>query len=144
MTDQKLPEQIGKYRIQAILGRGAMGVVYQGLDPHIERRVAIKVIRKGAFAEDELHEALQRFRREAQAAGRLLHPNIVTIYEYGEEKDTAFIAMEYVEETPSRTVLPGVVPLPWPKLPTSSTSSSPAWAMPMPAASSTATSNRTT
>lgn len=97
MTDQKLPEQIGKYRIQAILGRGAMGVVYQGLDPHIERRVAIKVIRKGAFAEDELHEALQRFRREAQAAGRLLHPNIVTIYEYGEEKDTAFIAMEYVE-----------------------------------------------
>lgn len=111
MSETKLPEHIGKYRIQTILGRGAMGVVYQGRDPHIDRSVAIKVIRKGAFADDELHEALQRFRREAQAAGRLLHPNIVTIYEYGEEKDTAFIAMEYVEGATLKDRLEQRIPL---------------------------------
>jgi serine/threonine protein kinase len=74
-----------------------MGVVYKGFDPHIERTVAIKVIRKAAFADDELTEVLGRFKHEAQAAGRLVHPNIVTVYEYGEENDTAFIAMEYIE-----------------------------------------------
>ncbi len=97
MSKTDLPKQIGKYAILDILGRGAMGVVYRGFDPLIERTVAIKVIRKAAFADDELPEVLGRFRREAQAAGRLIHPNIVTVYEYGEENDTAFIAMEYVE-----------------------------------------------
>ncbi len=97
MTENSLPKSIGKYTILGILGRGAMGVVYKGLDPLIKRTVAIKVIRKAAFADDEQAEAMGRFRREAQAAGRLIHPNIVTIYEYGEENDTAFIAMEYVE-----------------------------------------------
>ncbi len=97
MTEKNIPEHIGKYTILDILGRGAMGVVYKGFDPHIERTVAIKVIRKAAFDDDEIGEALGRFRREAQAAGRLVHPNIVTVYEYGEENDTAFIAMEYIE-----------------------------------------------
>ncbi|MBU0680589.1 MAG: serine/threonine protein kinase [Proteobacteria bacterium] len=97
MTDNNLPKCIGKYTIQDILGRGAMGVVYKGFDPHIQRTVAIKVIRKAAFADDELAEVLGRFKHEAQAAGRLVHPNIVTVYEYGEENDTAFIAMEYIE-----------------------------------------------
>jgi serine/threonine-protein kinase len=97
MPEQNQPKTIGKYLIQDILGRGAMGVVYKGLDPHIQRLVAIKVIRKAAFADDELAEVLGRFRHEAQAAGRLVHPNIVTVYEYGEENDTAFIAMEYIE-----------------------------------------------
>lgn len=74
-----------------------MGVVYKGLDPLIQRTVAIKVIRTAAFADDELTEVMNRFRREAQAAGGLIHPNIVTVYEYGEENDSAFIAMEYIE-----------------------------------------------
>ncbi len=107
MTEKKIPKKIGKYTILDILGRGAMGVVYKGFDPHIERAVAIKVIRKAAFDDDELVEALGRFKREAQAAGRLVHPNIVTVYEYGEEDDTAFIAMEYVEGKSLKEVMAG-------------------------------------
>ncbi len=91
------PQHIGKYDIQATLGKGAMGVVYRGYDAHIDRVVAIKTIRKAAFSDDELADAMGRFQREAQAAGRLVHPNIVTVYEYGEEDDSAFIAMEFVE-----------------------------------------------
>ncbi len=94
---QPIPQRIGKYIIESTLGQGAMGVVYKGLDPHIERVVAIKVIRTAAFDEDELAGALVRFQREAQAAGRLMHPNVVTVYEYGEEGEAAYIAMEYVE-----------------------------------------------
>lgn len=91
------PSQIGKYTISATLGAGAMGVVYQGYDQQIDRVVAIKTIRKAAFSTEELADALERFQREAQAAGRLLHNNIVTVYEYGEEEDTAFIAMEFAQ-----------------------------------------------
>jgi len=95
--NQAEPDHIGKYAIQATLGKGAMGVVYQGYDAQIDRVVAIKTIRKAAFSGDELDDAMDRFKREAQAAGRLVHPNIVTVYEYGEEDDTAFIAMEFVK-----------------------------------------------
>ena len=91
------PSHIGKYAISATLGTGAMGVVYKGHDENIDRTVAIKTIRKAAFSADELTEALGRFKREAQAAGRLLHNNIVTVYEYGEEEETAFIAMEFAQ-----------------------------------------------
>lgn len=90
---------LGKYQIKRELGRGAMGVVYEGFDPLIERTVAIKTILKSQFHQTELDELLGRFRREAQAAGRLNHPNIVTIYEYGEEGDVAYIAMEYITGT---------------------------------------------
>ncbi|MBU0481955.1 MAG: protein kinase [Proteobacteria bacterium] len=93
MTDLKT---LGKYTIQSILGQGAMGVVYKGFDPHIERTVAIKTIRIDSFDPKELEPLLARFKREAQAAGRLTHPSIVTVYEYGEEDNTAFIAMEFV------------------------------------------------
>ncbi|MEN8256830.1 MAG: serine/threonine-protein kinase [Thermodesulfobacteriota bacterium] len=105
MAENNLPQRIGKYTVLGLLGRGAMGVVYKGLDPLIQRPVALKIIRKAAFDDDELTEALGRFRREAQAAGRLIHPNIVTVYEYGEENDTAFIAMEYVEGKSLKEVL---------------------------------------
>jgi serine/threonine protein kinase len=71
-----------------------MGVVYEGFDPIIERAVAIKTIQKSLIDQSEVDEVLARFRREAQAAGRLTHPNIVSVYEYGEEGDVAFIAME--------------------------------------------------
>ena len=93
-----LVEQLGKYRIVRVLGEGAMGIVYEAIDPHIDRRVAVKAIRAPllcAGADDELLAAA-RFRTEAQAAGRLSHPNIVSIYEYGEAGDDRFIAMEYV------------------------------------------------
>lgn len=105
MTSHPLPKTIGKYTILDVLGRGAMGLVYKGFDPLIERTVAIKIIRKSAFADDELADALSRFKQEAQAAGRLIHPNIVTVYEYGEENDTAFIAMEYVEGKSLKEIL---------------------------------------
>ncbi|MEP7295411.1 MAG: serine/threonine-protein kinase [Burkholderiales bacterium] len=93
-----LVEQLGKYRIVRVLGEGAMGIVYEAIDPQIDRRVAVKAIRAPllrAGAADEML-ATARFRTEAQAAGRLSHPNIVSIYEYGEAGDDRFIAMEYV------------------------------------------------
>ena len=75
----------GKYVIRRELGRGAMGVVYEGFDPLIERTVAIKTIRTDQFEPAQMGEMLARFKREAQAAGRLNHPHIVGIYEYGED-----------------------------------------------------------
>ena len=92
-----LPARIGKYRVDTVIGRGGMGVVYRGYDAAIERAVAIKAISRTALPIDEQSATLDRFRREAQAAGRLLHPNIVQVFEYGEDGDTAFIAMELVE-----------------------------------------------
>lgn len=89
-------KNLGKYSLQSVLGQGAMGVVYKGFDPNIERTVAIKTIRKGNFDPKEMKPLLARFKREAQAAGRLTHPGIVTVYDYGEEDDTAYIAMEFV------------------------------------------------
>ncbi|MGV1100431.1 protein kinase domain-containing protein [Thiovibrio sp. JS02] len=94
MTD---PQKLGKYMIHEVLGRGAMGVVYKGFDPHIERIVALKTIRKDRLDPETAQALLARFKREAQAAGRLNHANIVTVFEYGEDEGTAFIAMEYVE-----------------------------------------------
>ncbi len=90
-------EKIGKYKIKRELGKGAMGVVFEGVDPFIERAVAIKVIKKSDLDGVSEQDILVRFLREAQAAGRLTHSNIVSVYEYGEDGDTAFIAMEYVE-----------------------------------------------
>lgn len=89
--------KLGKYEIVGELGRGAMGVVYKGFDPGIERDVAIKTVRKDLLAgEADAEMQIARFRREAQAAGRLNHPNIVAVYEYGEDGETTYIAMEFV------------------------------------------------
>ena len=90
------PMQIGKYELVGELGRGGMGVVYRGHDPVIKRDVALKVIRKRDLDPSDAEQALERFKREARAAGNLHHPNIVAIYEYGEDADCAFIAMECV------------------------------------------------
>jgi serine/threonine protein kinase len=91
--------KLGKYEIRRELGRGSMGVVYEGFDPFIERRVAIKTMQMSRLDKSEVPEISSRFRREARAAGRLNHPNIVSIYEYGEEGDIAYIAMEYIVGT---------------------------------------------
>ena len=90
-------ETLGKYEIKRPLGRGAMGIVYEGWDPIIARRVAIKTVRLPDHADPETEEALARFRREAQAAGRLTHPNIVAVFDYGETNDLAYIVMEFVD-----------------------------------------------
>ena len=86
-------EALGKYEIKRTLGRGAMGTVYEGWDPIIARRVAVKTVKLPDSADPETEDALARFRREAQAAGRLTHPNIVAVYDYGETSDLAYIVM---------------------------------------------------
>lgn len=91
--------KLGRYQIIRELGRGGMGVVYLGEDPKIARKVAIKTLPYTQFPQDQLQELRDRFFREAKAAGRLSHPNIVTVYDVGEEQDLAYIAMDYVEGT---------------------------------------------
>ncbi len=89
---------LGRYQVEKELGKGAMGVVYLGKDPKIGRVVAIKTMALSQeFDEDELVEVKERFFREAETAGRLSHPNIVTIYDAGEEHDLAYIAMEFLK-----------------------------------------------
>lgn len=89
---------LGRYQIEKELGKGAMGVVYLGRDPKIGRVVAIKTMDLSqAFEEDAIDEAKRRFFREAETAGKLNHPNIVTIYDAGEEHDLAYIAMEFLK-----------------------------------------------
>ncbi|MFT7775741.1 serine/threonine-protein kinase [Roseateles sp.] len=98
MATTKHPTQLGKYRITEVLGEGAMGVVYKGFDPDIQRTVALKTIRTSLDAEDDSPGApASRFRNEAQAAGRLGHPGIVAVYDFGRDRQIAYIAMEFVE-----------------------------------------------
>ncbi|MBW8744037.1 MAG: serine/threonine protein kinase [Sphingomonas sp.] len=99
MSDpKKHPTQLGKYRITEVLGEGAMGVVYKGFDPDIQRTVALKTIRQQIDADDDSPGgAASRFRNEAQAAGRLGHPGIVAVYDFGRDQQIAYIAMEFVE-----------------------------------------------
>ena len=89
--------QVGRYEISGELGRGGMAIVYRGVDPVIKRATALKVLRKEDLDPAQAHAILDRFKREAQAAGSLHHPNIVAIYEYGEDDACAWIAMELVE-----------------------------------------------
>ncbi len=90
-------QSLGRYEIERELGKGAMGVVYLGRDPKINRVVAIKAIALAEeFADDDLADARARFFREAEMAGRLNHPGIVTVYDAGEDRGLAYIAMEYL------------------------------------------------
>ncbi len=98
-------ETLGKYEVKRTLGRGAMGTVYEGWDPIIARRVAIKTVKIPDADDPETEEQLARFRREAQAAGRLTHPNIVGVFDYGETSDLAYIVMEFVDGPPLKSLL---------------------------------------
>jgi serine/threonine-protein kinase len=89
--------KLGKYEIRRRIGTGAMGIVYEGWDPGIGRRVAIKTLKQDLLDSPESADVLARFRREAQAAGRLNHPNIVAVHELGESDGIMYIAMEYVD-----------------------------------------------
>jgi len=94
----ELPEKIGRYEVLAIAGRGAMGVVYKARDPLINRIVAIKIVSLSAhLTEEQRKEYSLRFTREAQAAGNLHHPGIVTIFDVGEEEGLPYMAQEYIE-----------------------------------------------
>jgi serine/threonine-protein kinase len=88
--------RVGRYEVLGELGRGGMAIVYRGLDPVIKREAALKVLRKAELPSEESAQILERFKREAQAAGSLHHPNVVAIYEYGEDDACAWIAMELV------------------------------------------------
>jgi len=95
------PATLGRYVVEREIGRGAMAIVYLGRDPKINRVVAIKALPLAReFGEDELEEARKRFFREAETAGRLNHPGIVTVYDAGEDHALAFIAMEYLSGVP--------------------------------------------
>jgi len=92
-----MPQRLGRYVIERKVGRGAMGAVYLARDPRINRPVALKVIPiEKEFEDEELEEARLRFFREAESAGRLTHPNIITVFDAGEDKHLAYIAMEYL------------------------------------------------
>ena len=96
--------QLGRYEIISEIGQGAMGVVYKATDPLIDRTVAIKTINLG-LAQEEKEEYEGRFYQEAKAAGRLSHPNIVTIYDVGKSGEVAYIAMEFLQGRELRDIL---------------------------------------
>ncbi|HOJ32375.1 MAG TPA: serine/threonine-protein kinase [Candidatus Hydrogenedentes bacterium] len=108
MTNTELPKHLGRYEIVRELGKGAMGIVYEGVDPNIGRRVAIKTARRDVLQEESTaNEMMERFLREARAAGVLNHPNIVTVYDADEENGIAYIAMEYICGSELRKLLQG-------------------------------------
>jgi serine/threonine-protein kinase len=111
-----VPGRLGRYQIIHEVGKGAMGVVYRARDPMINRDVALKTIPLAAeFEGDELEDARRKFFREAEAAGRLSHPHIVTIYDAGEQDGTAYIAMEFlrgrhmIDHTHASRMLPAAI-----------------------------------
>lgn len=100
-TQQTSVENFGRYQVEGVLGKGAMGIVYQGVDPKINRHVAIKTLQlSDDFDSPESSEAKARFFREAQTAGGLSHANIVTIYDVGEENRLGYIAMDLLTGAP--------------------------------------------
>lgn len=103
MTNKQLPEKIGKYSITGVAGKGAMGIVYIGHDPYVDRKVAIKVSLNADVGEIQLDDTLsddnhRQFFNEAKAAGILDHPNIIKVYEAGDANGQDYIAIEFVEE----------------------------------------------
>ncbi|MFW5954715.1 MAG: protein kinase domain-containing protein [Guyparkeria sp.] len=110
MAETALPEHIGRYRIEGVLGEGAMSIIYAGYDPSIDRHLAIKCL-KDEFARDESYR--RRFLTEARAAGTLTHPNIVTIYHVGEAEGRPYIAMERLagDTLANRVALEGFPPI---------------------------------
>src|ERR1700731_4414676 len=107
----QLVQQIGRYQVLDEVGRGAMGIVYRAQDPAIGRVIAIKTIRLSDLTEDSERERLRdRLFREAQSAGILSHPNIVTIYDIAEENGMAFIFMEIVNGPQLEQLLSAGIP----------------------------------
>jgi serine/threonine-protein kinase len=99
-SQPKVPQSIGKYRIDGVLGTGAMGVVYRGFDEAIEREVAVKTIRPDLLSDEDAASWRERFAREVRTAARCIHPNVVTIFDFGEQGGVPYIAMEYCPSRP--------------------------------------------
>ena len=91
------PKKIGKYEVKSLLGEGGIGAVYAGYDPDIQRRVAIKILHPHLTSGKVGEELLVRFKREAISAAKCIHPNIVSILEYGQHENKPYIIMEYVD-----------------------------------------------
>ena len=105
-AETPIQARLGRYKIVSELGRGAMGTVFHGLDETIERSVALKTLH-AELPPEILTEVSERFLREAKSAGKLNHPNIVTIYEFGQDGNIAFIAMEFLEGTSLQQIMRG-------------------------------------
>lgn len=106
MAEAQHPEKLGRYQIVRELGKGAMGIVYEGEDPNIGRRVAIKTARRDVMESSGLaDEMMARFLREARAAGALSHPHIITVYDADEQDGIAYIAMEFLDGGDLRKLL---------------------------------------
>src|SRR5258706_11971917 len=91
-------KQLGRYDLTRVLGKGAMGIVYEGLDPRLNRKVAMKTMLKCLLDDEAVSkEYSMRFMREAQSVVRLNHPNIVQVYDFGEQGDIAYIVMEFIK-----------------------------------------------
>lgn len=91
------PATLGRYRLLRVLGKGSMGMVHEAEDPQLGRTVAIKTVLRAHLLDDETAgQYIARFQREARAAGRLQHPNIVTVFDFGDEAEVSYIVMEYV------------------------------------------------
>jgi serine/threonine-protein kinase len=90
-------KKLGRYDLVRVLGKGAMGIVYEGRDPNLDRRVAIKTVKVENLSKEAATEYETRFRNEARSAARLQHPNIVSVYDCDRDGDTAFLVMEYIQ-----------------------------------------------
>jgi len=108
-VDKPTPERIGKYEVVGVLGQGGMGVVYRARDPRIGRDVAIKTLTEGFSGESDM---LQRFYQEAGHTGNLRHPNIVTVYDFGDEEGLPYIVMEFLDGQPLDKIIREREPLP--------------------------------
>jgi eukaryotic-like serine/threonine-protein kinase len=110
MTDLS-GQYLGRYYLTERLGEGGMAVVYKAYDTRLERDVAIKIIRSGAFPADALGEVLKRFEREAKSLAKLSHPNIVKVHDYGEHDGSPYLVMEYLPGGTLKKILGK--PVPW-------------------------------
>ena len=101
------PQTLGRYQLERVLGKGAMGIVYEALDPKLHRKVAIKTILINQLDEETAKDFSMRFEREARAVARLNHPNIVQVYDFGKEGEVAFLVMEFIRGTELKSSLAG-------------------------------------
>ena len=99
------PQTLGRYQLERVLGKGAMGIVYEALDPKLHRKVAIKTILISQLDEETAKDFSMRFVREAHAVARLNHPNIVQVYDFGEEGDIAYLVMEFIRGNELKSTL---------------------------------------
>src|SRR5258706_4777475 len=103
-------QYLGRYYLSERLGEGGMAVVYKAYDSRLERDVAIKIIRKGAFTTDALDEVLKRFERQAKSLVKLSHPNIVKVHDYSEHESSPYLGMEYMPDGTLKKILGKPIP----------------------------------